>query len=195
VVFRSWLNWKNPAGMRPWWTLPWWASHRDTSALAGIARAADLGLRAPPVPLSPSEREIVGYISQSARAYLALARGDSAGALRLFENLPDSACLGQCELDALVRIQLLTARGRDRDAARRLDVIPVLDWSWWAVSPTRVLWELERGRVSERLRDRDAARAGYAFVAAAWLHADPVLSPYVDEARAALVRLAGDVKP
>ncbi|MGH7634916.1 MAG: hypothetical protein ACRENC_14365, partial [Gemmatimonadaceae bacterium] len=194
VLLRSWLSWKNPPGMRPWWALPWLADHRDTAAIAGLARAADLGLRAPPVPLTPSDREIVGYISQSARAYLTLARGDSGAALRLFENLPDSACLGQCELDALVRVRLLAARGRDQDAARRLDAVPVLDWGRWVVSPTRVLWELERGRVRERLGNREGARASYAFVADAWIHADAILRPYVDEARAGLIRLGTDRK-
>jgi hypothetical protein len=192
IELRSWRGWK--PGLRPWWALPWWADHRDTASIAGLARAADLGLRAPPVPLSPSDREIVGYVSQSARAYLALARGDTSAALRLFENLPDSACLGQCELDALVRVRLLAARGRDRDAARRLDSTPVLDGGWWAVSPTRMLWELERARVRERLGERDAARASYAFVAGAWLHGDAVLRPFIEEARAGLIRLAADRK-
>jgi hypothetical protein len=49
--------------------------------------------------------------------------------------------------------------------------------------------------VNERLGDRETARAAYAFVAAAWLHADSLLVPYVDEARAGLARLTSDRKP
>ena len=48
---------------------------------------------------------------------------------------------------------------------------------------------LERGRVNERLRERDKAVTAYQFVADVWRNADPELQPYVAEARAALVRL------
>jgi len=191
AVFGSWLNWKNKQH-DPWWALPWWAEQHDTEAIATLGRMATVALRAPPVPIAPSGREVAGYLTRAVPAYLALARGDSATALRLFEALPDSACLGECELDALVRAQLLSARGRYRDAARRLATAPVLDRTWWAISPTRILWELERGRVAERLGDRDAARSGYAFVVAAWLHPDAALQPYVREARGGLARLSGD---
>ena len=53
----------------------------------------------------------------------------------------------------------------------------------------RVLWELERGRVHERLGNRETAVTAYAFVAAAWAHADSELQPYVAEAREGLKRL------
>ena len=56
---------------------------------------------------------------------------------------------------------------------------------------TRALWALERGRVFERLGQRDNAIAGYSFVADYWRNADAELQPYVTEARAALKRLSG----
>jgi hypothetical protein len=132
---------------------------------------------------------------QSSRAYLALARGDTLTALNLFDALPDTACFGKCDLDRLVRIKLLAARGRFRDAARRLAATPGVNWPGSPVAPVRVLWELERGRVHERLGSRDTARASYAFVTAVWARADSALQPYVTEARTGLTRLSSEPKP
>ena len=56
-------------------------------------------------------------------------------------------------------------------------------------------WALERARVNERLGNRANALAGYSFVAAVWMHADPELQPYVAEARAALKRLSTEPRP
>ena len=49
---------------------------------------------------------------------------------------------------------------------------------------------LERGRVAERLGEREKAIESYRFVTEAWRRADPELQPYVGEAREALARLA-----
>ena len=54
------------------------------------------------------------------------------------------------------------------------------------------MWALERGRVNERLGNRDQAIAAYSFVAQSWMHADPELQPVVAEARAVLGRLTGE---
>ncbi|HUL49594.1 MAG TPA: serine/threonine-protein kinase, partial [Gemmatimonadales bacterium] len=194
AMMRRWIAWQRVPNFRPWWALPWWSARHDTVAIAGLERMADQGLRTPPFPLTPTQREVVRYVTHSTRAYMALARGDSGEALRRFAALPDSACLGHCELDALTRVKLLVAFGQYDDAARRLQTPPVLDWFSWGITPTHVLWELERARVAERLHDRAAARAGYAYVAAAWLHADSTLAPYVREARAGLLRLESDTK-
>jgi hypothetical protein len=53
-------------------------------------------------------------------------------------------------------------------------------------------WAPERARVNERLGDRAKTLAGYSFVAAAWIHADLELQPYVAEASAGLARLSGE---
>ena len=58
--------------------------------------------------------------------------------------------------------------------------------------PGEVLWRLERARVNERLGNLDKALPEYRFVADVWRHADPELQPYVEEAKAALKRLAAE---
>ena len=85
------------------------------------------------------------------------------------------------------RVHLLAAAGRDREAALLLErELPVQR------DPRLVLWMLERGRVNERLGDRDKAIVSYRFVADVWVHADPELQRFVAEARAALTRLGGE---
>jgi serine/threonine-protein kinase len=195
AVFRSWIDRRNDPTTRVWWALPWWAERRDTAAIMSVERWAQAGLRKPPVPSPAPTRDVLGYVVQSSRAYLALARGDTLAALSLFDALPDTACFGKCDLDRLVRIKLLAARGRYLDAARRLAATPGVDWPGIPVSPVRVLWELERGRVHEQLGNRDSAQAGYAFVTTAWARADSALQPYVAEARAGLRRVSGESKP
>ena len=56
--------------------------------------------------------------------------------------------------------------------------------------PWFVLATLERGRVAERLGEREKAIESYRFVTEAWRRPDPELQPYVSEAREALARLA-----
>ncbi|HEU5260093.1 MAG TPA: protein kinase [Gemmatimonadales bacterium] len=172
---------------------PLLAARRDTAALVGVVRAMDEARRQPLPPTAPPvARDFIGYLTTASRAYLALARADSAQALRLFEALPDSACYGACGIDGLVHAQLLVARGRAADAARLLERPQV---GHAPLLPVKVLRALERGRVHERLGNRDTALAAYAFVATAWANADPELTPYVDEARAGLARLGGEPKP
>ena len=55
-----------------------------------------------------------------------------------------------------------------------------------------VLWALERGRLNELLGNDDAARDDFSYVLDVWRNADPELQPYVEEARAALLRLAAE---
>ena len=54
---------------------------------------------------------------------------------------------------------------------------------------TVVLATLERGRIAERLGQRDKAIQSYRFVADVWRNADPELQPYVGEARDGLKRV------
>jgi hypothetical protein len=51
---------------------------------------------------------------------------------------------------------------------------------------------MRRGRVRERLGDREGALAAFGFVAAMWHDADSTLQPLVAEARAALARLGAE---
>ena len=67
-------------------------------------------------------------------------------------------------------------------------------WADSAPSFVEVFWILQRGRVAERLNDREVARRSYHTVADVWVHADPELQPYVAEAQAAIKRLSGEVQ-
>ncbi len=121
------------------------------------------------------------------RAYLALAKRDTASALRQFLTTADT--LHECRSDdRLAVVQLLAAVGRYEEAGRRL----ARRWpgtSGCSNGFDDVVWTLERARVFERLGRREEAAANYAFVATAWRNADPELERYVRESRAALARL------
>jgi serine/threonine-protein kinase len=175
-------------GEGPLYAPPLLAGRGDTTGLLRAIRWVD-SLRQHPLPPTapPITRDFLSYLAAQQRAYLALARRDSAEALRLFDALPDSACFGACHIDDLVHIRLLAARGRLADAAARLErplggFIPGL-------LPVEVLRALERGRVNEQLHNRDLAIAGYSLVVRAWRNPDPELLPFVKEAREALQRL------
>ena len=125
------------------------------------------------------------YQAGAARAFLALARGDSADALRQLVALPDTVC--DCLMHHIVAAQLLEAGGRfaaaDSQLARAHPAILDLADGYWY---------LERGRVAERVERVAEAVPDYRYVAALWRHADPGLQPYVQEAHAALARLAAE---
>jgi eukaryotic-like serine/threonine-protein kinase len=182
--FAVWLatGWLNVAGRAE----PWWGARGDTATLLGLARLADSAARAPG---PPDLKRVFRHQSEAIRAYLALARRDTAGAVRHLLAVPDSA-YQQWPLDRLVLAQLLSAQGRDREAWAVLGEPPFV-----LRDPARiaeVFWALERARVAERLGERRAAAEGYQLVAAAWVHADPELQPYVAEANQALARLQAD---
>jgi hypothetical protein len=183
----------------PWgseWTprhlrgLPWWLARGDTASLTRFAARAAEETRRPNPPLVVLRARLLGA---TATAYAALARGDSAGALGHLEAIPDTLCLADISSDCfhlnLTLAQLLAARGDDRRAGALLE-----RWRWGAgpsgPGPWFVLSTLERGRVAERLGEREKAIESYRFVTEAWRRPDPELQPYVSEAREALARLA-----
>jgi serine/threonine-protein kinase len=166
---------------------PLLAADRDTNGLQSATRFIDSKQRPLPPNLPAIAIDVLGYLNATNQAYLALARGDSAAALRLFDARPDSACFGGCWMDDLIHIQLLAARGRVPDAAARLE--RPLGGFAGGIVPFEVLRALERGRVNEKLGNRERAIEGYALVVRAWRNPDPELQPYVAEARAALERL------
>ena len=163
--------------------LAWWGAQRDTNALRSLRAWADRTSRK---SKSVTLRERARFASGAAAAYLALAAGDSTAALADLMATPDS--LGT-EVFAvrLLRAQLLARLGREREAAQQLD--GELMYAGQIPPPAEVLWILERGRINERLGNRIRARAAYRYVADVWRNADPVLQPYVAEARAAIARL------
>ena len=123
------------------------------------------------------------YSVAVANAYLALARADTAEALRRFASLPDSLCQ-MCAVPRYEYASVLASRGRLREAASILADRPTL-----LPSAIDVLWALERARVAEQLGDVATARQGYALVVAAWSGGDNELAPIVDDARRAMSRV------
>ncbi len=163
----------------------WWAQVGDTGSIQAFARVAADSTRA---AVLASRRGFWTYAAAATGPYLALARRDTLAALRGFAALPDSLCPA-CYLERYARGRLLAALGRNDEAA------PLLDKELFLPDvgrPSGVLWALERGRVNERLGNRDKARDAFALVATVWRHADPELQPYVEEAKAALARLGSE---
>jgi len=165
---------------------PWWAATADTTTLRTLVRRTVAAVQqAAPGPL----RDQGAFRAAAAWAWLALARRDTAAALRGFLALPDSVCPG-CASERFERALLLAVRQRDAEAVALLDADLM-----YAASELRmieVLWMLERARVNERLGRRDAARKAYQYVADVWRHADPELQPYVTEAREGLSRMTSE---
>ena len=187
---RGWIS-RPGEGFLP--ATPLLAAAHDTAALNRAIRFVDSARSRPLGPnVPPIARDLLGYMAVSARAYLALARSDSVEALRLFAARPDTACFGACPIDDLVHVQLLASRGRLTDAAAQLER-PLVAFSP-GLTPVEVLRALERGRVNERLGNRERAIEGYAMVVRVWRNADPELQPYVTEARAALTRLNAELQ-
>jgi serine/threonine-protein kinase len=162
----------------------WMAARGDTSGLARLVRLADSLARLP--GRGPDRSRSATINAQMTRAYLALARRDSAGALAALAEVPDTL-YGPAAF-RLLHAQLLGAGGRDREAATVVDRTIAA----WVYSPSRVLLELERARLAERLGDPTRATEGYQQVVGLWRHADPELQPFVTEARAALERLTAE---
>ena len=163
----------------------WWHAHGDTISLKRFAdRASAVAARG----TTPEAKLRGRYYAAVVPAYLALARGDSAGARARLASAPDSLCVVlACMNEKLLLARLLAASGADRQAAQVLD-------RWSAPppptnSPLAVLAELERGQVAERLGDSARARRAYGFVAEVWRRADPSLAPYVEAARVGLKRV------
>jgi hypothetical protein len=141
----------------------WWASRSDTSA---IQRYLERGGHEP--------------ISLAA---LALARGDTADAIRRLEMV-ESGWLGS-NLTVLVRARLLDAVDRDSEALEVLQSRYINDWPL----ASRVIWIMERARLADRLGQTETALRDYRFVSQVWADADPELQPMVREAEEAVLRL------
>jgi hypothetical protein len=167
--------------------LPWWFARRDSVSLARFAARARSVER---VAATPAESLQALYRSAAASAYLSLVRGDSAEAERMFRAIPDSLCvINTCSFEKLTLARLRAARGDFREAKLLLD-------RWMRPGEghevSSILGALERGRLAERLGERDAAVTDYQYVAAIWQRADPELQPYVSEAREGIQRLVGE---
>jgi len=204
VAFDRWLRSPNERAVvadPPWVTrcyrsflaAGWWVRRQDTVPLLNLMRRGDSVARSAGTVVKLVDARADANL---ARAALALARRDTAEALRRFLALPDSLCSAQYGSLApslaplhMVRFELLAATGRDREAALLFDqqiTVPLTTGS--------VLAALERGHIAERLGDRATAVKHYRFVVAVWANADPELRPHVEAARVGIQRLGAAVR-
>jgi hypothetical protein len=162
----------------------WWAADGDTLAIQTYMRMFG---EAGEVLHTPQGTAMLRASVAAGRAYLSLARRDTASALRQLLATRDT--LHECWYEnRLELVQLLVAARRYREAAVRLE----RRWPGTSVCSNGVddiVWTMERARVFERLGRRAEAAADYAFVADAWRNADRELQPYVRESHDALARL------
>ena len=163
----------------------WWAADGDTLSIQAYVTqfgATQAARRRPASGIAMLRASVA-----AGKAYLALAKRDTAAALRQFLTTPDT--LHECWYDnRLATVQLLVAVHRYDEAAVRL----ARRWPGTSACSNGVddvVWTMERARVFERLGRRAEAAAEYAFVADAWRNADQELQPYVRESHQALTRL------
>jgi serine/threonine-protein kinase len=192
TTFRRWLrrgsfwppgDWPEGGPPGPMaWALSWWSARRDTLALGEYARRADSAQQATSRLIW---KENAQYLAEAARAYLVLARGDTAAALQFFQR-PNEFIFPWTRV---TEAQILSRLGRDAEALELFEEAYPLA-SWWG--PTRVLAKLDAARAAERLGQKKRAKDHYQFVVDVWRHADPELEPYLREAREALQRLMAE---
>jgi hypothetical protein len=165
-----WLGSTSPFRETPPPFMEWLSSRGDTAVLRHL--------------LAVSQRQ--SDDEALARAYLTLARHDTAGAVSQFLAFPDSV-IPLWSGTRLTKVRLLRATGHLEEAA--LALRPT--FSPWGSDyyPEDGFWHLERGRTWERLGDTAQAVRGYRTVLELWRRADPELQPFVTEARDAIIRL------
>jgi tetratricopeptide (TPR) repeat protein len=186
AVYDSWLD--AAYGEGGFIALRWWADKGDTASLQRLDRIHETGIERLRGAQDP-DTAVALWANQCAMAYLSLARGDTAAALGKLEALKEWPNVPWAYKERLTRAQLLTAVGRDEEAAAILDEIPSVGYS---PGPVEVIWTLERARVNDRLGNTEEAVESYSYVADVWRHADPLLQPFVEEARSAVARLVAE---
>ena len=159
--------------------LPWWAARGDSTSIAQLVRIYDSTV----ANVKPENLVSARYNSAAARAYLALARRDTATALTAFAALSDTACL-RCDLDRLTTARLLAAVRRFAEADKILR-----QRLFSAVTPTEIVMAMERGKVATALGHKRDARRCFQLVVQAWARGDPGARTWVAEAQRGLSRL------
>jgi serine/threonine-protein kinase len=178
VVLPQWVAAGRP---QAYYTLPLLAQRGALAEIQTLMARADLAARVGP----ESTRRGARYRSNSTRAYMSLAKRDTTTAMKYFKLLPDTLCIA-CYMDRLYYARLLAAKGKGDEAYnllnQRLNSL---------ITPAEVMIALERGRVAAKLNRRDDALRAFGLVAAAWSTGDPVLKPFVDEARRESAKMGG----
>ncbi|MES2177575.1 MAG: protein kinase [Gemmatimonadota bacterium] len=180
AIMSSWLKLQNDASL---FMLPALGAARDTVTLAKLKAGAEARLKG---DTSSQRRAVLSYFIAAANAYGVLARGDSAAATPLFDAFSDSVIsLG---VEQFIRARLVARK----EPARALALLERM------TSTSDLLYvarQLERGRIAEKLGERERAVDAYAYVVAAWRNTEsPLLRNAVDESKSALSRLDSDGK-
>lgn len=163
----------DPAGLAI--ALLWWAERRDTTRIAALSAKARAAVTQP----------MYGFLSPYLPAADAMARADTNRAIAAL-TMPDTVCRLGCSAIALLRLRFLSAQRKDSLALGMLDFPVRLD------NAAMVMWQMERGRILERLKQRERAIDAYAYVVSAWERGDASIQGIVAEARAGLRRLSAD---
>jgi len=176
AVFGRWLAARNP---HVHWALAWWAARSDSASIARLVLVYDSAL----ATAKPENVVQARYNAAAARAYLSLARHDTATALSAFSSLSDTSCL-RCDLDRLTTAQLLSHAKRfveaDKILRQRL---------FSSVTPTEIMIALERGKVATALGHKSDARRSFELVVRAWGNGDAGARTRVVDAQRGLSRL------
>jgi eukaryotic-like serine/threonine-protein kinase len=158
------------------------AAERDTVVLTQLARTLD--------SLGASVRGSAGadgqLLASLVTAWATLARGDSARALTQFAALPTSICRGS-PCAGLTLARLLTAAGRDREAARVLD-------RWMPTGATTIAAPnamLLRGELAAKLGDNSRAKYWLSSLITRWEGGGAAVQPSVRAARDRLRQIGG----
>ena len=168
---------RQPATLSPAFSL--FAGARDTASMQLLVSAFD----SMDVAARARGQSGVAHYGDAARSFQALARGDSAAALRGFLALPMAMCSAPCA--ALTSARLLVQAKRDAEAARLLDRAIPTAMSAIGAAPMMLL----RAEIAERLGDRATARLYYARVVAHWAGGDAPVQGTVATARTGLARV------
>jgi len=175
AVFAKWLASGKPEGR---FGLLWWATRGDTASIIALLQQRVRSAQT-------SADKSLGYEAQAARAYLFLARRDTANAVKAFALLSDTLCL-RCDGDHLMTARLLE-RGRDFGAADKI----LRQRLYSLLTPAEIVIALERGKLAEAAGQRDVALRSYRLVLRAWERGDPEVQTLVQDARAGIRRLGG----
>ena len=164
-VFSEWLaSGEFHPGLR--YARRWWAQQGDAASIDEYLKR------------EPSD-------TSSWLAYRALARGDTAEAVRRFEVAREED--EESFFDPLTRTELLVAQGRDADAYEQWRFADI-GVGWPTITRVRSLLDL--ARIAERVGELEDAAEAFQMVLDAWPNADESLQSHVTEAREALARLA-----